>query len=214
MLSLAALVVSARLQRVVLGLAVLLAWSASVHAQTPDQISRAKTHYEAGRALYNLGNYTDALREFLAGYELAPRREFLLNLGQTYRKLNDNPRAKLMYEKYLAEAPPDDPRREAIKRSLVEVEQRIAQEPQRPAPPDPTVARPADQAASQPAATNPALTATTAPPKKGFDKRHLAWIIPVTAVVLAGVAVGIYFGVRPAGACDGATIGCLDARGM
>jgi hypothetical protein len=51
-------------------LLIALAWAAPASAD--DAKDRALTHFRAGEALYKLGNYTDAIREFAAGYELAP----------------------------------------------------------------------------------------------------------------------------------------------
>lgn len=190
--------------------------SLPAYAQSDDATSRARTHYEAGRALYNLGNYSDAAREFLAGYQLAPRREFLINLGQTYRKLEDLPRAHGMYTKYLEEAPADDARRDWVRKQLADVDKRIRDAggdpnaPPAPAPsPEPS---PIPAVAASPAAAAPAAT-TDAPPKKSFIRRHW-WIIPVSAVVAAGIGVGIYFAVRPPDPCAGAQIDCIMATGM
>src|SRR6185312_11895333 len=57
-----------------------------------DDEERARGHYEIGLGLYRLGDYRGALEEFAAGYELARKPGFLLNLGQTYRKLGELPR--------------------------------------------------------------------------------------------------------------------------
>src|SRR3954467_11063977 len=88
-----------------------LACAGHAQAQTDDPVASARTHFEAGRALYQLGNYNDALREFAAGYELAPRPQFLLNLGQCYRELDDLQHAREMYQRYLHDAPPTDAER-------------------------------------------------------------------------------------------------------
>ena len=91
-----------------------------------DPVTRARTHFEAGRALYQLGNYNEALREFAAGYQLAPRPQFLLNLGQCYRKLDDLPNAREMYQRYLHDAPASDPERPQAQQILAEIDKQIA----------------------------------------------------------------------------------------
>jgi tetratricopeptide (TPR) repeat protein len=101
--------------------------SAQALAESDDAIGRARTHFEAGRALYNLGNYTEAQREFAAGYQLAPRPQFLINLGHCYRKLDNLPRAREMYQRYLAETRADDPLRTQAEQVLAEVEHELAQ---------------------------------------------------------------------------------------
>lgn len=195
-------------------------------AQSGDAVARARTHFQAGRALYDLGNYTDAIREFSAGYQLVPKPQFLINLGQSYRKLGDLERARDMYKRFLADAPPDDPDRGQAKVVLADVERQIAMQPPKPLPesksPPPPPApgtttephTPAAKPAPAPAPSSVATTTTTpAPEKKSFARRHW-WIFPVGAVVLAGAAVGIYFGVRPAPqvGCGDASLGCIDVR--
>jgi tetratricopeptide (TPR) repeat protein len=178
------------------------------HAETGDAMLRARTHFEAGRALYNLGNYTDAIREFSAGYQLVPRPQFLVNLGQAYRKLNDLELARDMYKKYLNEAPPNDPDREQVRQIVADLDLQIAALPPRPAPVP--VVKPTA------APTEAVLVVSEAPPKKkSFIQKHW-WIIPVAAVVVGGVAVGVYFGTRPSGQvdCSAATLGCIDTMSM
>lgn len=194
----------------------------SARAQTQDQIARAKTHFEAGRALYNLGNYSDAVREFLAGYELVPRREFLLNIAQTYRKLRNFARARAMYEKYLAEAPADDPRRDSVRKNLAEVTELAAREPApTPTANDPgTAGSGASDGTQSTAGSTPSADASATvaagqdaqPQRESFVKRH-KWFVPVVVgvvVVGVGLGVGLGLGLKP-DPCEGNTIGCLDA---
>ena len=195
--------------RLWLALAMLIAGAA--HAQSQDAIQRARTHFEAGRALYNLGNYTDAVREFSAGYQLAPRPQFLVNLGQCYRKLggHDNlVKARDMYQKFLDESPPADPDREQVKSLLADIDTELAAAPA-PPPPEPKVE-------PQPA---PNVLVAAPAEKRSFHKRH-PWAIPVITTVavlaVAGIAVGIYFAVKPSGQvdCSSASLGCIDGSGM
>jgi tetratricopeptide (TPR) repeat protein len=179
----------------------LLLLFASHHAfaQEDDRLARARARFEAGRALYSLGDYEAALREFAAGYQLVPKPQFLINLGQTYRKLERYDRAREMYNKFLAEAPPDDPSRPAIARILVELQH---EEPPKLEEPSPA-----------PQAPPPVVVVkTTPPPPHRFDRRHLGWILPLSALVVAGAAVGIYFAVRPNDGCI-AGLPCVDSTG-
>jgi len=171
-----------------------------------DNINRARTHFQAGQALYNLGNFNDAIREFSAGYQLAPRPQFLINLGQSYRKLGELEQARDMYRKFLVETDPKDPARTQVEPLLHDIEQQILTQPPKPKPqPKPVVVEPT---------ANPLVVAVVPPrPQKSFARRHW-WIFPVGAVVLAGAAVGIYFGVKPASqvGCGEASFGCLDVK--
>jgi hypothetical protein len=161
------------------------------------------------------------VREFAAGYQLAPRPQFLLNLGQCYRKLDDLGKAREMYQRYLREAPATDAERAQAQQVLVEIDRQIAERPAASTPP-PSTAAPAavtpesPRAASGSTATAPAATSSApntltraAPPKKSFIKRHW-WIIPVSAAVVGvGVGLGVYYGTR-ANPCDGANLACWD----
>src|SRR5207245_1911554 len=125
-----------RLCKFVLVAMVLVAATGSAWAQAQpqssssgDDLARARTHFEAGRALHKPGNYTEALREFAAGYQLAPRPAFLLNLGQCYRMLDDLGKAREMYQRYLREAPAGDPERAQAQQVLVEIDKQIAERP-------------------------------------------------------------------------------------
>lgn len=187
-----------------------LAFGSFARADNADAVARARTHFEAGRALYNLGNYTDAIREFSAGYQLAPRPQFLVNLGQAYRKLGKLEQAREMYRRFLKEAPPDDPDRAQVQQLLQILDGELARRAPPPPPPAPApVPVAAPTPSSSHAAPAAALTATAPPARKSFLRRNW-WIFPVGAVVVTGLIVGIYFAARPSGVdCSSATLGCI-----
>lgn len=182
--------------------------SGTARAQSSDDLSRARTHFEAGHALYNLGNYTEAQREFAAGYQLAPRAGFLLNLGQCARKLGDIERAQEMYRRFLAAATADDPQRAEATQVLAELDEQLAERPVVSPTPSPEK-QPQPVVVVAPAVQPAALTLTARPPaRKSWIKRNW-WVIPVGAVVVAaGVGVGVYFGTRPASACRSGDLAC------
>jgi tetratricopeptide (TPR) repeat protein len=94
-------------------------------APTADDVSQAKVHFQAGKAHYQLGNFSDAIREFAAGYALTQSPDFLINLGQAYRAQGETAKALDMFDKYLEKAPADAPARkqvEALAASLREKE--------------------------------------------------------------------------------------------
>jgi hypothetical protein len=194
--------------RAIVPMLLVLMHLSSVARADDERTVRARARFEAGRALYSLGDYEAALREFAAGYQQVPRPQFLINLGQTYRKLERFDKARQMYEKFLAEAPPDDPNRPAVAKILEELHDEEAQhkaaEP--PSPPPPPIAPSPPPIAPAP----PLVVAPPPPPRHHFDKRHLGWIIPVSLVVVAGAAVGIYFAARPGDGCI-AGLACVDS---
>jgi hypothetical protein len=172
-------------------------------ARAEDELeARARNHYEAGRTHYRLGNFRESLREFTAGYELTHKPRFLINIAQAFRKLGDDASARKMLERYLSESRGDDPVRKQAQQQLDELG------PAR----DPIITEPKNEppAASPAPVVAPAAAVTVtepAPPPKKSKLRHLGWIIPLSAAVIAGVAVGIYFGVNDP--CRGSTIGCV-----
>jgi len=163
-------------------------------ARADDKTVRARAHSEAGRALYSIGDYDAALREFVIGYQLVPKPQFLVNLGQTYRKLGQIDKAREMYGKYLTEAPEDDPHRASVLQILGELDHE---------------APVAQQVRITPPPTAP-IAVVAGPELRRFNRRHLGWILPTTALVLAGVAVGVYFGVRPSDGCQPG-LACIDS---
>src|SRR5258706_14880630 len=130
---------------------VLLALSLPVAARADVTLTRARAHFEAGRAHYALGDYAQAIQEFTAGYQLVHKPEFLINLGQSFRRLNELDAARAKFEQFLAEAPTDDPYRPQARALIDEIDrakaERTAPEPappvrQAPPTPPPRVASP------------------------------------------------------------------------
>ena len=91
-----------------------------------DEEERARAHYEIGLGLYRLADYRGAVREFSAGYQLAHKPGFLLNLGQSYRKLGELRAARDEYRQFLIDAPGDDPARPEARKVLAELEKAVA----------------------------------------------------------------------------------------
>jgi tetratricopeptide (TPR) repeat protein len=183
-----------------------------------DKQTRARARFEAGRALYSLGDYEAALREFAAGYLLVPKPQFLINLGSTYRKLGDYRKSREMYRLYLAKTPLDDAMRPSVERVLVELDEEEAKHPPAPpaapvapvAPPSATLNAPPSTSVAAPTIAPQSFAVAPAPPPKHFDRRHLGWIIPVAVVAAAGLSVGIYFAARPSSNCP-ANVLCIDS---
>jgi tetratricopeptide (TPR) repeat protein len=169
-----------------------------------DRLLRAKAHFEAGKAHYVLGDFQLALTEFMAGYQLEPRPEFLLNLGQTYRRIEQLDRARQMYASYLEAVGPDDPRREEVRGLIAEIDEQRAHRAA-PPPPPPTVAPP-------PAATVNAVAAPPPAASKPSLFRRTWWLLPVSVVAIAATVVAAIIVVLPFRqvGCGQAGLGCVD----
>jgi tetratricopeptide (TPR) repeat protein len=161
-------------------------------ADPPDLMNLARTHYEAGRALYQLGKYEQAVVEFEEGYRLAPRPSFLVNLAQAYRQLGRVDQARAMYEKFLAAAPMDDPMRADVKQILATL-------PHAAAPPGPA-----------PSAT----LAPTPAPVSIVDTRRRPWHRdPAGGVLLASGLAAIVAGAVMLGVSSDRTSHARDTYG-
>jgi hypothetical protein len=112
-----------------LALAVALLLPTTLMAQTPpppapapapattpppgENIAGAKMHFDQGNALYNDGNYSAALAEFLESYRQKPTTVVLYNIGMTQKALFRYAEAVEWLEKYLAESTNLPPERRA-----------------------------------------------------------------------------------------------------
>jgi hypothetical protein len=87
---------------------VLLVLPSAVVAQAADEVEdmRARRHYEAGTAYYEVGDYDSALRELERSYEISRRPPLLFNLYMTEERLGHFARAAERLERYLAEGGP------------------------------------------------------------------------------------------------------------
>lgn len=138
-------------------------------------------------------------------------------MAQAHRHLGQLDQAAALYEKFLAEAPADDPAREQAERLLAAVRREAPRAPLPAAPvekPPEPVEKPPEPVAPPPQVASPAAPAAVAsapapPRQRSFLKRHW-WIFPVAAVVVAGVAVGLALGLQPKGGCAGSSAPCLD----
>src|SRR4051794_28761003 len=108
--------------RLLLALLVLMAALAGPARADDDVETRARAHYEIALGQFRLGNYRGALKEFKAGYELARKPGFLLNIALSYRKLGQRGAARDAYREYLADAPADDPHRAEVEQLIGELE--------------------------------------------------------------------------------------------
>ena len=118
-------------------------------AETAKLVEQARSHFDAGNQHYAAGRYTEAIQQFQAGYALVPRPNFLVNLGQAYRKLGDLARAKESYVAYVRALPQNSALRDQALQVLAEIEVQLQE--QKGSAPTPTPERAATPAtADQP----------------------------------------------------------------
>jgi len=87
---------------------------APAHAE--DKATKAaQKHFEKAQKLFNLGKFDAALTEYEAAYEAKPLGDFLYNIAQCYRNLEDYDRAIFSFKKYLKEKPDAEDRAQVEK---------------------------------------------------------------------------------------------------
>jgi tetratricopeptide (TPR) repeat protein len=161
--------------------------------------ARARVHFDSGRRLYDLGDYAEALRQFQRGYDFLPRAEFLLNMAQCRRQLEQLDEARALFKRYLAQAPADAPERGQVPELIAEIDRVLA---------DRRAAAAASVVKVEKAAA-PTVKASPRPRRSAW--RRLWWIVPVSAVAAAGLGAGLYFAVRPTGPpCGSVVYGCIE----
>src|SRR5262245_56142933 len=79
--------------------------SAQATAQTDEDVRRAREHYRKGEAAYAAERFDDAYKEFEAGYAIAPKPAFLLNMAHSERRRGELRNARALYLKYLLVEP-------------------------------------------------------------------------------------------------------------
>ena len=177
----------------------------SVHAEERD----ARSHYERGTALFDLGKYREAAVEYEKAYEIKSVPALLFNLGQTYRLAGDHTAALRAYRVFLRRSPAARERPE-VEARIEELQQLVDREKQATANPPSGVIRQGSTAAEpispvekvtpavvapEPIVTSPVVDSanvvvvTPAPAKKPIYKRW--WLWTAVGVVVVGVAVGV-----------------------
>lgn len=178
----------------------------TVRAEAPSD--EAREHYRRGTALYNIGKYVEAAREYEAAYEETSDPPLLFNIGQAYRLAGERRKALTTYRSYLRTAPDGEKRTLALG-FIKELEAALATErptstdtPVPPAPvilPPPAMEAPAPSAAREAQPTRaPAVRreATATAPNGGARPGGRAWLWAGGAALVVGVAAALFFTVR------------------
>jgi len=91
-------------------------------AANAAQDQEGRRLFEAGRAAYVDGKYSDALNYFREAHQLSGRPELLFNIGQAADRLGEREQAKQAFRDYLA-AVPDAGNRAEVEARIAELEQ-------------------------------------------------------------------------------------------
>jgi tetratricopeptide (TPR) repeat protein len=185
-----------------LGVALAVAAASPLRA---EDVTRARTLYEAGAVYYERGEFQKALDQFDEAYRLAAKPGLLYNIAQCHDRLGNLDQAIGHLRRFLAQAPADDPEREFAQGWLRALEERREK---RDRPPPPPVVKDTVEPASQVTETTPSRDESWRPPAWS------PWAALGVAVAAAGA--GAFFGARvldrdvsyddSGGAATGATV--------
>ena len=178
---------------VVIAVALLSLLPSVVGAQEADPVlAQAKAHFETGKGHYQARDYSAAIREFKAAYQLRPSPLLDYNIGLAYDQQGKGRSAARHYRRYL-EARPDADNRAEVEQRIAVLEQTA---PPRAATDDDGVAAappPRDRGGADPyggqyQASGPVRS--TPPPAR---KSSLWWIVfPIAGgVTLIAITVGV-----------------------
>lgn len=107
------------------GGAATIAPSAVAHAQSDEDIEKAKQRFREGKEQYQQEEYDAAAASFSDAYELSGRVELLYNIGQSHRLAGNLREAEKYLQQYLSESP-DAPNADQVVETIVELQQQIA----------------------------------------------------------------------------------------
>jgi tetratricopeptide (TPR) repeat protein len=169
---------------------------------------KARAHFRAGTAFYEVGGYDRAIVEYEEAYRLLPLPELLFNLGQAARLKGDVKLAAAYYRRFLEAKPTGeltDEARARLRELSVETEPPPAPAPlppaapravQRPPPLAPAAVQPTQPSKIDlsPAAQAPAITTRT--PPRPLYKKWWFWTVTAAAAGVAAtvIAVGVVEG--------------------
>jgi tetratricopeptide (TPR) repeat protein len=86
----------------------------------------ARRHFDSADKLFALGRFDEALEQYQKAFDAKPIPDFLFNIGQCYRNLNDYDNAIFSFRKFLTLDPETD-RRAAVEQLIDELEAKKAQ---------------------------------------------------------------------------------------
>ena len=85
----------------------------------------AKRHYERGQKLFALQKFEAALDQFQKAFDADPIPDFLFNIGQCHRNLDDYEAAIFSFKRYL-KLDPETPNREKVEELIAQLEEKQA----------------------------------------------------------------------------------------
>lgn len=180
-------------------LAVLLAniglQTPAARAEDSADVKKAQILYKKGEAAFNAKHYDEALKEWEAGYALAAKPLFIVNMAHAERRRGELRKALALYRRYLL-VDPDTKLRGEVEGVIKELEEAIAAEDAAAPPPTGTPPAVPPPAPAPPVVAAPEPVVVAAPAPAATDeptpvyKSWWFWSV-IGAVVVAGVVTGV-----------------------
>jgi tetratricopeptide (TPR) repeat protein len=189
-----------KLLTLLLAVALVLAGDGMAHGDAARD-ERARQLYQAGRDAYNTGDFQKAYDSFKESFTLSHQPALLYNVASALQGLRRPHDAAEALRSYLR-LKPDDVDRPQIEERIrtLEEEQHLIDLERKPEP-TPTPTPPPNPTPTP--GIGETTTSLTATPSTGHEKERMrkrtALIVGLTAgaVVVAGVAIGLAFGLQP-----------------
>lgn len=184
---------------------VLMMLCAASVTSAADERTAAREHFARGTKAFDLGQYDEAIREYMEAYKAKDAPEILYNIGQAHRLAGHNAEALRFYKVYVTKVP-QAPNRDEVLRKIEELEKVVEHERRAThnLPPDQTLPRPPEGAPSRPdvgATAAPAASISTASRQSAGRSKRIAGVV-VGGVGLGALGAGIAFGVLARNASD------------
>jgi tetratricopeptide (TPR) repeat protein len=162
-----------------------------------DNAADAKAHYQSATAFFAVGEFAKAADEYQQAYTLKPDPALLYNAAQSYRLAGNNERAIILYKNYVS-LYPDQANVDEVRNQIAKLKDAIAaQENAKNNPPTNTV--PPTSSAAVPSSSPPApVVAAAAEKPRPVTRKAWFWAtLGASALVIAGVTVGVVLAVQP-----------------
>jgi tetratricopeptide (TPR) repeat protein len=152
----------------------------------------AKAHAERGITLYNLADWTEAIREFRAAFEADPRPEYLFSKAQAERHRGDFAAAILSYKAFLRTSDASSSRVAATEELIRECEAGLAAAAQATARRDAEQEKNREDKARQ--SQSSGAPRTEAPPvKRSWAADPAGLILFIGGAAVGGTGAGVLF---------------------
>jgi tetratricopeptide (TPR) repeat protein len=165
-----------------------------------DKTDEARQHYRQATAVFALGRYGDAAKEYETAFELLPDAALLYDAAKAHRLAGNKRRALQLFTSYLQVYHGEAGERATVEQQIDALKAELAHDKATPPQPDAPIAPPPSSVVPA-ATTTPAVAplVVAAPPAEHDrrPRRRWLWGVGVSAGVVAGgiaLTLGLIYG--------------------